>query len=146
MTTQTAWAHGCDVIGEKTAPTTLNVTDFGTSASAPPPGGPHFLRLVVPAPSSIDDKPIQITQIFLRYRTSGGASIINIRLFDCESNLDTLNVSLSHTTFITAILAPTLGAPLPVTIGAVAFSIEVVFPPSGGRVDIAGAGFEFTLT
>lgn len=144
MNKQTVWVHGCAVLGEATATTTLNVTDFGTTASTPPPGGPHFVRLVVPAPATINGKPIQLTQAFLRYRTFGGASIINVRLFDCETNMDTLNVSLSSSIFVTTALPPTLGSPIPVTNGAVAFSIEVIFPSSGGRVDFAGAGFEFT--
>ena len=144
MAKQTVWTHGCAVLGEPTAATTLNVTDFGTSTSIPPPGGPHFVRIVVPAPAVINGKPIQLTQAFLRYRTFGGASIINLRLFDCESNMDTLNVSLTSNVFVTTALPPTLGAPIPVTNGAVAFAIEVIFPSSGGRVDIAGAGFEFT--
>jgi hypothetical protein len=139
--TQTVWAHGCDVQTDPSAPTALTISDFGAKASASASGS-HELRIVIPGPARISNNPIQLSRVFLRYKTSGSASIIAMRLYDCELEIDNFNFNLTSATYVTSAFIANAGTPIPITNGAVAIAIVLNFP-SGGHINISGAGFEF---
>lgn len=136
-----AWLHGDRLKVER--PEQIARTSRAASAIQleGAAGTDNWFHLAIPTPVIVNDKRLKAGTAKLRYRTSGGAQVTAVHVYDGERKIASHDGLANHPSAWAVEQHAIPGTPD--VLWGIGISIHVRFPSAGGRIEVAAAGCDF---